>query len=280
MPILKLYEQSQQESEQAINDFLKGLEISSEKTFKELFKLILKDLSSKKGRLVIDDDLINQVRQYVIDARDKSTYEANVLKFVDSAKDVGRTDIGINKELGNKVSQRVADRLLNNNGIFTDGLTAGGYEVNVVNRVQTLLYEAMYNNLSVVELQGNLEKYFMGQSTNDTGDLVKWAKQTAQDALYQYTGELNAGISTELNLNALFYTPSILIEGSRPICKHFIDDFTGAIPYDEVLKSLKKAEKDPTGFGAGMIEGTNTIAEFLKNRGGYNCIHKAYPTLV
>ena len=120
----------------------------------------------------------------------------------------------------------------------------------------------------------------MGQSTNDTGDLVKWARQTAQDAIYQYTGELNAGISEELGLNALFYTPNILIEGSRPICKHLIKDFTGAIPYTEIMKSLKKAEKDPKGFGQGMIEGTTTIQEFLKNRGGYNCIHKAYPTLV
>ena len=278
--MIKLFEQSQTETEVAIDKFLKGLEISSEKTFKELFKLILKDVTTKKGRLEVDDDLINKVRQYVIDATNKSTYEANVLKFIDSAKDVGRTDIKINKEIGNKVSQKVADRLLNNNGIFTDGLTKGGYEVSVVNRVQFLLYEAMYNNYSVVDLQGNLEKYFMGQSTNDTGDLVKWARQTAQDAIYQYTGELNAGISEELGLNALFYTPNILIEGSRPICKHLIKDFTGAIPYTEIMKSLKKAEKDPKGFGQGMIEGTTTIQEFLKNRGGYNCIHKAYPTLV
>ena len=278
--MIKLFEQSQTETEVAIDKFLKGLEISSEKTFKELFKLILKDVTTKKGRLEVDDDLINKVRQYVIDATNKSTYEANVLKFIDSAKDVGRTDIKINKEIGNKVSQKVADRLLNNNGIFTDGLTKGGYEVSVVNRVQFLLYEAMYNNYSVVDLQGNLEKYFMGQSTNDTGDLVKWARQTAQDAIYQYTGELNAGISEELGLNALFYTPNILIEGSRPICKHLIKDFEGAIPYTEIMKSLKKAEKDPKGFGAGMIEGTTTIQEFLKNRGGYNCIHKAYPTLV
>ena len=278
--MIKLFEQSQTETEVAIDKFLKGLEISSEKTFKELFKLILKDVTTKKGRLEVDDDLINKVRQYVIDATNKSTYEANVLKFIDSAKDVGRTDIKINKEIGNKVSQKVADRLLNNNGIFTDGLTKGGYEVTVVNRVQFLLYEAMYNNYSVVDLQGNLEKYFMGQSTNDTGDLVKWARQVAKDAIYQYKGELNAGISEELGLNALFYTPNILIEGSRPICKHLIKDFTGAIPYTEIMKSLKKAEKDPKGFGAGMIEGTTTIQEFLKNRGGYNCIHKAYPTLV
>jgi hypothetical protein len=278
--MIKLFQQSQTETDLAIEKFLKGLEISSEKTYKELFKLILKDVTTKKGRLVVDDDLINQVRQYVIDATNKSTYQANVLNFIDSAKDVGRTDIQINKELGNKVSQKVADRLLNNNGIFTDGLTKGGYEVTVVNRVQFLLYEAMYNNYSVVDLQGNLEKYFMGQSTNDTGDLVKWARQTAQDAIYQYTGELNAGISEELGLNALFYTPNILIEGSRPICKHLIKDFEGAIPYTEIMKSLKKAEKDPKGFGAGMIEGTITIQEFLKNRGGYNCIHKAYPTFV
>lgn len=278
--MIKLFEQSQTETEVAIDKFLKGLEISSEKTFKELFKLILKDVTTKKGRLEVDDDLINKVRQYVIDATNKSTYEANVLKFIDSAKDVGRTDIQINKELGNKVSQKVADRLLNNNGIFTDGLTKGGYEVTVVNRVQFLLYEAMYNNYSVVDLQGNLEKYFMGQSTNDTGDLVKWARQTAQDAIYQYTGELNAGISEELGLNALFYTPNILIEGSRPICKHLIKEYSGAIPYEDIKKLLVRAEKDPKGFGQGMIEGTTTIQEFLKNRGGYNCIHKAYPTLV
>lgn len=278
--MIKLFQQSQTETDLAIEKFLKGLEISSEKTFKELFKLILKDVTLKKGRLEVDDELINKVRQYIVDATAKSTYEANVLKFIDSAKDVGRTDLAINKEIGNRVSQKVADRLLNNDGIFTDGLTKGGYEVSVVNRVQFLLYEAMYNNYSVVDLQGNLEKYFMGQSTNDTGDLVKWARQTAQDAIYQYTGELNAGISEELGLNALFYTPNILIEGSRPICKHLIKDFKGAIPYDEVMKSLKKAEKDPKGFGAGMIEGTTTIVEFLKNRGGYNCIHKAYPTFI
>lgn len=278
--MVKLFEQSQIETNKAIEDFLKGLEISSEKTFKELFKLILKDISSKKGRLEIDDDLINKVRQYVLDATNKSNYEANVIKFIDSAKDVGRTDIKINVEIGNKVSQSVANRLLGNDDIFINGLTKKGYEVNVVNRVQQILFDAMYTNISVVDLQGNLEKYFMGQSTNDTGDLVKYVKQTAQDAIYQYTGNLNAGISEELGLNALFYTPNILIEGSRPICKHLIKDFEGAIPYSEIMKSLKKAEKDPKGFGAGMIEGTITIQEFLKNRGGYNCIHKAYPTLV
>lgn len=276
----RLFEQSQLETEKAIDTFLKGLEISSEKTFKELFKLILKDVSTKKGRLEVDDDLINKVREYVIDARNKSTYEANVMKFIDNAKDVGRTDLEINKEIGNKVSQKVADRLLGNNGIFTDGLTKGGYEVNVVNKVQSILYNAMYNNISVVDLQGNLEKYFMGQSTNDTGDLVKWARQVAKDAIYQYKGELNAGISEELGLNALFYTPNILIETSRPICKHLIKEYTGAIPYADIKKLLIRAEKDPKGFGAGMVEGTDTIAKFLRDRGGHECNHVAYPTFV
>lgn len=280
MPTARLIQQSHSETEDAINSFLKNIEGSTEQIFKQVLKAILKEVDVKKGRLQPNDDLINQVREYVKKATENSTYQANVLKFIDTAKNIGRTDIAINKELGNKVSTTVANRLLNNNELFINGLTKGGYDVNVVNRVQNLLYQGLYNNISVTELSDNLEKYFMGQSTTDTGDLVKWSRQTAQDAIYQYSGELNAGISEELGLNAMLYTPSILIEGSRPICKALIDDYEGAISYVELKKLLVKANKDPKGFGAGMIQGTDTIVDFLKNRGGYNCIHKAYPTMI
>ena len=273
-----LFQQAQTQSNDIIDDFLKSNVKEFEQIYDEVYKKILSKIDVKDGRLQYNDTLVNLIRLYVVQATEKTKYKANVLKFVDKSKGVGETDIKINKEIGNKVSAEITNKLLNNTGIFTDGLTSGGYDVNVVSKVQKIVFEALRNNMSVLELKGNLEKYF--DTTDDIGDLYRYTKQVAQDSLYQYTGSLNAGIYEELGLNGIIYTPTILIEKSRPICTHILKDFKGELTNEQLLELLKKADKDPKGLGQGMIEPTKTIAEFIKNRGGYNCIHKAYGTMV
>jgi hypothetical protein len=274
----KLFQESQQESSDVIKDFLKSIVGDFNEVYDEVYKKILGKIDVKDGQVQYNDNLVNLIREYVIQATIKTNYKANVLKFVDNSKGVASKDITINKELGNKVASNVTNKLLNNTGIFYEGLTAGGYEVNVVNRVQSLIYNSLKNNVSVLELKANLEKYF--DATDDTGDLYKYTKQVAQDSLYQYTGELNAGIYDELGLNGIIYTPNILIERSRPICTKIIDTYKAEISNEELLLLLNKADKDPKGFGQGMIVPTKTVSEFIRNRGGYNCIHKAYGTLI
>jgi hypothetical protein len=274
----KLFQESQQESSEVIKDFLKSIVGDFNEVYDEVYKKILGKIDVKDGQVQYNDNLVNLIREYVIQATIKTNYKANVLKFVDNSKGVAGKDITINKELGNKVASNVTNKLLNNTGIFYEGLTAGGYEVNVVNRVQSLIYNSLKNNVSVLELKANLEKYF--DATDDTGDLYKYTKQVAQDSLYQYTGELNAGIYDELGLNGIIYTPNILIERSRPICTKIIDTYKAEISNEELLLLLNKADKDPKGFGQGMIIPTKTVSEFIRNRGGYNCIHKAYGTLI
>jgi hypothetical protein len=274
----KLFQESQQESSEVIKDFLKSIVGDFNDVYDEVYKKILGKIDVKDGQVQYNDNLVNLIREYVIQATIKTNYKANVLKFVDNSKGVAGKDITINKELGNKVASNVTNKLLNNTGIFYEGLTAGGYEVNVVNRVQSLIYNSLKNNVSVLELKANLEKYF--DATDDTGDLYKYTKQVAQDSLYQYTGELNAGIYDELGLNGIIYTPNILIERSRPICTKIIDTYKAEISNEELLLLLNKADKDPKGFGQGMIVPTKTVSEFIRNRGGYNCIHKAYGTLI
>jgi hypothetical protein len=274
----KLFQESQQESSDVIKDFLKSIVGDFNEVYDEVYKKILGKIDVKDGQVQYNDNLVNLIREYVIQATIKTNYKANVLKFVDNSKGVAGKDITINKELGNKVASSVTNKLLGNTGIFYEGLTAGGYEVNVVNRVQSLIYNSLKNNVSVLELKANLEKYF--DATDDTGDLYKYTKQVAQDSLYQYTGELNAGIYDELGLNGIIYTPNILIERSRPICTKIIDTYKAEISNEELLLLLNKADKDPKGFGQGMIVPTKTVSEFIRNRGGYNCIHKAYGTLI
>jgi hypothetical protein len=274
----KIFQQAQTESSDIIDELLNKNAKEFEQIYEDVYKKILSKIDVKDGNVQYNDTLVNLIRQYVIEATKNSKYKANVLKFVDNAKGVGEIDIKINKEIGNKVATNVTNKLLNNTGIFYEGLTAGGYEVNVVNKVQSIVYNALKNNVSVLELKDNLQKYF--DITDDTGDLYKYAKQVAQDSLYQYTGELNAGISEELGLNGIIYTPQILIEKSRPICTHILKDFNGRMTNEELLSLLKKADKDPKGLGQGMIQPTTTISEFLRNRGGYNCNHKAYGTKI
>jgi hypothetical protein len=264
----KLFQESQQESSDVIKDFLKSIVGDFNEVYDEVYKKILGKIDVKDGQVQYNDNLVNLIREYVIQATIKTNYKANVLKFVDNSKGVAGKDITINKELGNKVASNVTNKLLNNTGIFYEGLTAGGYEVNVVNRVQSLIYNSLKNNVSVLELKANLEKYF--DATDDTGDLYKYTKQVAQDSLYQYTGELNAGIYDELGLNGIIYTPNILIERSRPICTKIIDTYKAEISNEELLLLLNKADKDPKGFGQGMIVPTKTVSEFIRNRGGYN----------
>ena len=274
----KLFQESQQESSDVIKDFLKSIVGDFNDVYDEVYKKILDKIDVKDGKVQYNDTLVNLIRSYVVQATQKTNYKANVLKFVDNSKGVASKDITINKELGNKVASSVTNKLLGNTGIFEEGLTAGGYEVNVVNRVQSIVYNSLKNNVSVLELKGALEKYF--DATDDTGDLYRYTKQVAQDSLYQYTGELNAGIYDELGLNGIIYTPNILIEKSRPICTKIIDTYKAEISNEELLVLLNKANKEPKGFGQGMIIPTKTVSEFIRNRGGYNCIHKAYGTLI
>lgn len=274
----KLFQESQQESSDVIKDFLKSIVGDFNDVYDEVYKKILDKIDVKDGKVQYNDTLVNLIRLYVVQATQKTNYKANVLKFVNNSKGVASKDITINKELGNKVASSVTNKLLGNTGIFDEGLTAGGYEVNVVNRVQSIVYNSLKNNVSVLELKGALEKYF--DATDDTGDLYRYTKQVAQDSLYQYTGELNAGIYDELGLNGIIYTPNILIEKSRPICTKIIDTYKAEISNEELLVLLNKANKEPKGFGQGMIIPTKTVSEFIRNRGGYNCIHKAYGTLI
>ena len=274
----KLFQESQQESSDVIKDFLKSIVGDFNDVYDEVYKKILDKIDVKDGKVQYNDTLVNLIRLYVVQATQKTNYKANVLKFVNNSKGVASKDITINKELGNKVASSVTNKLLGNTGIFEEGLTAGGYEVNVVNRVQSIVYNSLKNNVSVLELKGALEKYF--DATDDTGDLYRYTKQVAQDSLYQYTGELNAGIYDELGLNGIIYTPNILIEKSRPICTKIIDTYKAEISNEELLVLLNKANKEPKGFGQGMIIPTKTVSEFIRNRGGYNCIHKAYGTLI
>ena len=274
----KLFQESQQESSDVIKDFLKSIVGDFNDVYDEVYKKILDKIDVKDGKVQYNDTLVNLIRSYVVQATQKTNYKANVLKFVNNSKGVASKDITINKELGNKVASSVTNKLLGNTGIFEEGLTAGGYEVNVVNRVQSIVYNSLKNNVSVLELKGALEKYF--DATDDTGDLYRYTKQVAQDSLYQYTGELNAGIYDELGLNGIIYTPNILIEKSRPICTKIIDTYKAEISNEELLVLLNKANKEPKGFGQGMIIPTKTVSEFIRNRGGYNCIHKAYGTLI
>lgn len=274
----KLFQESQQESSDVIKDFLKSIVGDFNDIYDEVYKKILGKIDVKDGKVQYNDTLVNLIRLYVIEATKKTKYKANVLKFVDNSKGVASKDIKINKELGNKVATNVTNKLLNNTGILEEGLTAGGYEVNVVNKVQSIVYNSLKNNVSVLELKGALEKYF--DATDNTGDLYRYTNQVAQDSLYQYTGELNAGIYDELGLNGIIYTPNILIEKSRPICTKIIETFKSEISNEELLLLLNKANREPKGFGQGMIIPTNTVSEFIRNRGGYNCIHKAYGTLI
>jgi len=134
--------------------------------------------------------------------------------------------------------------------------------------VKQLLYSRVMFGSGLLDTEKQLRMLIKGDG--GFGILQRWVGQVARDTINQYEGTINANVKTKYDLNAFRYVGP-LVEDSRPQCRRWVKK--GILLDSELKKEITWAEK----YGSGLIPGTNP-ENFPVNRGGYNCIHKCYPT--
>lgn len=268
-----------------INSLLKDLAITSDKLFKDVENAI-NQLASKNG-IIIDDGIgITEKLTKIIERGIVETgYNVKVVDFVKKYDILNQKVIAINSEYGTKVSESVVNRLAQNSNftnkrLIADSIIGNGFKTNIIDLLTKEIYNAISNQVSVSELQGKVSNIL----NPENGYLSRWSGQVARDSMYQYEGALNNEIGKELKLNNFIVTPDIILEDSRPICRHIVAmDKVSSQQMQVILNeycpngvpSKQKIEINGkmVNKGAGMIEGT-VLENISVKRGGYACIHQ------
>jgi hypothetical protein len=184
---------------------------------------------------------------------------------------VGRFTVpAVLKEVQNLAQESVVDSL---------GEDAIG--TNFVSPIRDILVKNVTTGGSRAEFIEQARDFILGQEGTD-GRLVKYTKQIVTDSLNQYSANYSQIVSDDLGLEWYQYVGSNK-ETTRAFCKALTAAANGCLPYihksqlEEIVSGDICGEQvtiyDKTGLPYGMIPGTNS-ANFIINRGGYNCNHQ------
>lgn len=257
----------------------------------DLFQLILEvllEFDIKDGQFVPSSAysrIINTINKRVAKLIADSTIESSIASFLDDFSLLDKNIVAIQRELNDiSVSEAllsgqkkyIADIVLNN-------LVQGNIDTRFISPVKKILYQRAVYGGSVTNTEKQLRKLIKGDG-KQLGVLERWAGQVARDAMNQYEGAVNQQIKVTHNLNAILYVGP-LVEDSRCQCRKWVAMRTilDSQLQDEIDWALSDRQFELADGEicrpSGMIPET-TVDNFLINRGGYNCIHRAIPTLI
>ena len=163
-----------------------------------------------------------------------------------------------------------------------DNLLGSGVNNSFVQPIRQGLYRNIMFGATVGEVE-QLVKDFVITKKGADSKLLRYVKQVSRDSLSQFDGGLQTRIAIEMNLNACRYIGSLIVD-SRAQCRKWITENNGLILLDkEFEKQIEKAIDGRLFYdgktSSGMIKGT-TLSNFMANRGGYNCRHRAIATKI
>ena len=163
-----------------------------------------------------------------------------------------------------------------------DNLLGAGVNKSFVQPVRQGLYRNIMFGATVSDVE-KLVKDFVITKKDADSKLLRYVKQVSRDSLSQFDGGLQQKIASELNLNAIRYVGSLILD-SRAQCRKWTTENNGLILLDnEFEKEIQKAIDGNLYYdgktSSGMIKET-TLSNFMANRGGYNCRHRAIATKI
>jgi len=254
---------------------------------KELYKEISKifeNLDITNGKIASSakaEEFLLKLDSIIRTATKKAGYNASVAKFV---KDFDKVEANV-KEIQSQI----------NSINITSAQIAPVKNIEIANTLEVLLgnkfsasfiaplQQALYRNVmlgaTVADTEQYLRDYLISSKEKDS-KLLRYIKQVSRDSVSQFDGSLQANIASELSLNAVRYVGSIILD-SRAQCRKWVD--TSLITLDDLFQAeIDKAINGTLYYegkkSSGMYADTN-VANFVVYRGGYNCRHRAIPTL-
>lgn len=270
---------------QAVSDLNAGIPgIQAELRKKVLLQLKELDLSGDSVKataknMKIVGGIKNQLNKLILNPK----YTAAVKNYAHTFNQISKLQNKYFSSVENKFSPPALGREMEKLAVqgVVKSLTSG-IDTNISEGIADILRKGVSTAKSYTDLQGQLDAFITGTNGSD-GQLLRYTKQIATDAINQFSGEYTQLISNDLGYEWFRYSGSN-IATTRPWCLACRDRmFFHISELAEVIKgNFPEFEKhggkiyDKTGLPSGMIEGTD-LSNFMVNRGGYNCGHQWRP---
>jgi hypothetical protein len=259
-------------SDRAVTDLSKGM-VGVERTVYDILRKYLLRFNTEDGSFsaqTATGKLIAEMNREIAVAISKSSLDSEISKFLVNFDEVGENVRKMHLQL-NDID--VPQSLVNRQKAFAiDATTYSLREANVSTRmidpVKRMLFQRVSTGASVLDTERELRQVILGDGERQ-GVLQRWVGQIARDSINQYEGTIHTAVANEFGLTAIRYVNSIVTD-SRSQCKRWVA--MGRIETKDLPSEINWAFQN----GQGMIPETATD-NFLINRGGYNCRHRAIP---
>lgn len=256
------------------NEFLRSVKDSEVFIFEELIK-ILNTLNISGGRLTTNTEAENFLMNMdakIYNALKKANYDASVLKYTKNFGQIAENTKELQSALNdiNITDKQITPFLKLGVNSTIDRLAGSGLSKDFIIPIRDSLYQNILLGSDVSDVEKTLRDFTI-TSANGDSKLMKYVKQASRDSIQQFDGTLQQNIANELELNAMRYVGS-LIKDSRKQCVRWVED--RVLLLDDLEEEIRWAFNN----GSGMNPAT-TVDTFIIYRGGYNCRHRAVPTL-
>lgn len=266
------------------NDF-GGIE---KRVLDDVFAFIDK-LDSTNGIFAIpelDIAKIEELQRIITKALIDSGYTTKINGFVRDLGKITQSTIGALDQNGFTFQrQPLNDIELKWQKMTTDNLKSAGLNEGFVKPVMSLVDNSITFGKSVTELRKDIENFIVG-GKDTTGKLKSYVTTTAREVVSTMQGVQMNSVANELGFDYLQYTGGLL-DDSRGQCFRWVHELNGKIPKAILGEEIRAAYKNQAAkkviefagekhLYSGMKPDT-TIENFIILRGGWGCIHSAFP---
>lgn len=271
-------------NEKLVADLIKNAPMLEKSVLDELLKLI--DNLDTKGGTFTNATLSNtellEMQSTIRQTLKTNGYGKQAELFI---QDLGKITINSNIVL-NDEGYRFPKMALNDletkwQTLTSESLLNSGIRKEFETPILKILNESISFGNSIGEAKKTLQEFITGGG-DTTGKLQSYLTVTARDSIGQLQGQQMQSVAVANGYEGISYVGGLLND-SRGQCYRWIKELKGFIPKEQLqaeidlaYKNGKLKKKDGEHRWSGMIEGT-TPDNFLIRRGGYGCIHTAYP---
>lgn len=270
-------------AEKRLADFIQKTQLSLYDAITKIFE----NVNISNGKLSSSEKTSNfllSLQSRINKALQDSGYQSEVTKFLTNFPKIAENVKTLQEDFNgiNITSKQIAPFQRLEVQATVERLLGSGVNTNFVQPIRQGLYRNILFGGTVGDAESLIKNFVI---TNKNGDskLLRYVKQVSRDSLSQFDGGLQQKIAHELNLTAIRYVGSLILD-SRAQCGKWTSQGLIALD-DNFAQDIEDAINNKLHFevggkmktSAGMIPGTDLIT-IMANRGGYNCRHRAIPT--
>lgn len=271
---LGVFDDIENNSDEAINKLLKSLSETNETLYSEFESLVSTLEKTPAGLIKASPGNMRLISSFdgKFDAIIKTTpYYKESISFIKSYSENTKLINSYFKAFdGFNPKNAIYETVLETNvEITVNSLLESGINEYFKTPLTNSLRLSVFEGTSKTDLLKSLRAELLG-TVDRKPRLERYIQQVSTDAINQFNGNYIGTISNDLGLSHYFYKGTKM-EETRPFCVHL----TGKYMKEVQLREYVTKESSGKGW-TGMIPGTN-FGNILTRRGGYNCRHTIIP---